>query len=151
ARCNDDALGQRSALERRAVRAAVPSFPRALTPVLLRRPGESEGEGRRRGFRPGRLEAVAARAAERRTVMYRLTDRPRLARATLALLGLTLVVHGVAQAQRSGSGAAAWPLPLELRVPFEPTAFPSAGHTYLTYELYLTNFGTTPLTLRRIE
>jgi hypothetical protein len=44
-----------------------------------------------------------------------------------------------------------WPLPLEMRVPFEPTAFPSAGRTYLTYELYLTNFGTTPLMLRRIE
>jgi Peptidase family M23 len=82
--------------------------------------------------------------------MDRLTGPLRLARTALALLALTLVVHGVAQAQRSGSGAAAWPLPLELRVPFEPTAFPSAGHTYLTYELYLTNFGTTPLTLRRV-
>jgi hypothetical protein len=38
-----------------------------------------------------------------------------------------------------------------MRVPFEPTAFPSAGRTYLTYEMYLTNFGTAPLTLRRVE
>lgn len=44
-----------------------------------------------------------------------------------------------------------WPLPLELRVPFEPTAFPSAGRTYLIYELYLRNFTTNPLTLRRVE
>ena len=36
-------------------------------------------------------------------------------------------------------------------MPFEPTAFPSADRAYLTYELYLTNFGTAPLTLRRIE
>jgi hypothetical protein len=47
--------------------------------------------------------------------------------------------------------ASTWPLPLEMPVQFEPTAFPSAGRTYLTYELYLRNFGTTPLTLRRIE
>ncbi len=45
-----------------------------------------------------------------------------------------------------------WPPPqLQLRVPFEPTAFPSAGRTYLTYELHLTNFGSAPHVLRRIE
>jgi Peptidase family M23 len=44
-----------------------------------------------------------------------------------------------------------WPLQLEMRVPFEPTAFPSGDHTYLAYELYLTNFETTPVSLRRIE
>jgi hypothetical protein len=38
-----------------------------------------------------------------------------------------------------------------MRVPFEPTAFSSAGRTHLTYELYLTNFGNAPLTLSRIE
>jgi hypothetical protein len=38
-----------------------------------------------------------------------------------------------------------------MRVAFGPTAFPSAGRTYLTYELYLTNFGTAPLILRRVE
>lgn len=43
------------------------------------------------------------------------------------------------------------PLQLEMRVPFEPTAFPSAGRTYLAYELYLTNFSGNPLTLRRVE
>ena len=43
------------------------------------------------------------------------------------------------------------PLQLEMRVPFEPTAFPSAGHTYLVYELYLTNFTNNPLTLSRVE
>jgi hypothetical protein len=43
------------------------------------------------------------------------------------------------------------PLQLEMRVPFEPTAFPSAGRTNLAYELYLTNFTNNPLTLTRIE
>src|SRR5258708_18855584 len=38
-----------------------------------------------------------------------------------------------------------------MRVPFEPTAFPSAGRKYLAYELYLTNFSGNPLTLSRIE
>jgi murein DD-endopeptidase MepM/ murein hydrolase activator NlpD len=43
------------------------------------------------------------------------------------------------------------PLQLEMRVPFEPTAFPSAGHQYLMYELHLTNFTTAPFHLSRIE
>ena len=60
---------------------------------------------------------------------------------------------GLCQEARSATTpvTSPWPLPLEMRVPFEPTAFPSADRTYLTYELYLTNFGTAPLTLRRIE
>jgi len=36
-------------------------------------------------------------------------------------------------------------------VPFEPTAFPSAGRKYLAYELYLTNFTNNPLVLSRVE
>ena len=44
-----------------------------------------------------------------------------------------------------------FPLQLELRVPFDPTAFESAGRSYLTYELYLTNFTASPVTLHRIE
>jgi murein DD-endopeptidase MepM/ murein hydrolase activator NlpD len=51
----------------------------------------------------------------------------------------------------SAARASAWPLQLEMRVPFEPTAFPSDGRTYLAYELHLTNFTADPLTLRRIE
>jgi Peptidase family M23 len=43
------------------------------------------------------------------------------------------------------------PLQLEMRVPFEPTAFRSAGSTYLAYELYLTNFTNNPLNLSRVE
>jgi hypothetical protein len=35
--------------------------------------------------------------------------------------------------------------------PFEPTAFPSDGRTYLTYELYLTNFATNRNTFRCVE
>jgi hypothetical protein len=40
---------------------------------------------------------------------------------------------------------------LEMRVPFEPTAFPSGDRTYLSYELYLTNFSPSPMTISRIE
>jgi murein DD-endopeptidase MepM/ murein hydrolase activator NlpD len=36
-------------------------------------------------------------------------------------------------------------------VPFEPSAFPSAGRTYLTYELHLRNFAPSPFSLRRVE
>ena len=44
-----------------------------------------------------------------------------------------------------------WPLQLEMRVPFEPTAFPSGPHVYLMYELHLTNFMPMPISLNRIE
>jgi len=44
-----------------------------------------------------------------------------------------------------------WPPQLEMRVPFEPTAFPSGPYIYVMYELHLTNFGTTPVSLSRIE
>jgi hypothetical protein len=46
---------------------------------------------------------------------------------------------------------AQWPLQLEMRVPFEPTAFPSGSHFYVMYELHLTNFGAGPLSLNRLE
>jgi murein DD-endopeptidase MepM/ murein hydrolase activator NlpD len=57
------------------------------------------------------------------------------------------------QAQRASSTPPpSFPPPqLEMRVPFEPTAFPSAGRTYLTYELHLRNFAAVPLTLTRVE
>jgi hypothetical protein len=54
-------------------------------------------------------------------------------------------------ARSAGTADTPWPLQVDVRVPFEPTAFSSAGRTHLTYELYLTNFGNAPLTLRRIE
>ena len=60
-----------------------------------------------------------------------------------------------AQNQRSDNTAAAkqppWPLQLEMRVPFEPTAFPSGPYVYLMYELHLTNFMPMPISLSRIE
>lgn len=49
------------------------------------------------------------------------------------------------------AAASPFPLQMELRVPFDPTAFPSAGRTYLMYELYLTNFSNNTIDLRRIE
>ena len=56
--------------------------------------------------------------------------------------------------QRSDNTAAKqapWPLQLEMRVPFEPTPFPSGPHVYLMYELHLTNFMPMPISLSRIE
>jgi hypothetical protein len=47
--------------------------------------------------------------------------------------------------------ASTWPPQLEMRVPFEPTAFSSSTKTYLAYELYLTNFAANTIALRRIE
>ena len=38
-----------------------------------------------------------------------------------------------------------------MRVPFEPTAFPSGPHVYLMYELHLTNFMPMPVSLNRID
>jgi hypothetical protein len=43
------------------------------------------------------------------------------------------------------------PLQLEMRVPFEPTAFPNGSNASLLYELYLTNFAQTSISLSRIE
>src|SRR4051794_1378298 len=46
-----------------------------------------------------------------------------------------------------------WKIPpqVELRVPFEPSAYPGKGQTFLMYELYLTNYSGNPIDLRRIE
>jgi hypothetical protein len=59
------------------------------------------------------------------------------------------------QNRRSDNKAAAkhapFPLQLEIRVPFDPTVFPSGGHKYLFYELHLTNFMPKPVSLSRVE
>jgi hypothetical protein len=63
----------------------------------------------------------------------------------------------IAQAQNQSSynktapNRPPWPLQVEMRVPFEPTAFPSGPHVYLMYELHLTNFMPMPVSLTRIE
>lgn len=43
------------------------------------------------------------------------------------------------------------PVQLEMRVPFPPTAVPSAGREYLIYELHLRNFGNRPTPLGRLD
>ena len=63
----------------------------------------------------------------------------------------------IAQAQnqssdnRTAANRPPWPLQLEMRVPFEPTAFPSGPHVYLMYELHLTSFMPMPIALSRID
>lgn len=49
------------------------------------------------------------------------------------------------------SKPAPFPLQMEARVPFDPTAFASAGRHILLYELHLTNFTSSPISLDRIE
>src|ERR1700676_4978719 len=68
--------------------------------------------------------------------------------------GKALVVLGllVASAPHASDGASTAPSPrLETRVPFEPTAFPSADRTHLFYELHIRNASSVPVILRRIE
>lgn len=43
------------------------------------------------------------------------------------------------------------PAQLEMRVPFAPTAIPSAGREHLIYELHLRNLGSRPLPLSELE
>lgn len=43
------------------------------------------------------------------------------------------------------------PVQLEMRVPFAPTAIPSAGREHLIYELHLRNFGSRSLPLSELE
>jgi Peptidase family M23 len=63
----------------------------------------------------------------------------------------------IAQAQnqptenKTAANRPPFPLQVEMRVPFEPTAFPSGPHVYLMYELHLTNFMPTPVSLSRID
>jgi len=44
-----------------------------------------------------------------------------------------------------------FPLQLEMRVPFDPTVFTNESKPHLIYELYLTNFSSKPISLRRIK
>src|SRR5215831_3281556 len=76
-----------------------------------------------------------------------------ISRGIIPVLWVALACVAEADAQPFVAATASnWPpLQLEMSVPFEPTAFPSAGHTYLTYELQLRNFTNGSLTLRRIE
>ena len=63
-------------------------------------------------------------------------------------IALALVLATVAPA-----AVADWPPEpmIEMRVPVAPTAFPSAGRTYLVYEIRLTNESKAPLAVRRLE
>jgi murein DD-endopeptidase MepM/ murein hydrolase activator NlpD len=53
--------------------------------------------------------------------------------------------------QKGDGETSPFPLQLEVRAPFAPTAFPSGDRTYVAYELYLTNFSSNPIKLSRID
>ena len=67
-------------------------------------------------------------------------------RKACIILAIVLVIIAPA-------AAAGWPPEpmIEMRVPVAPTAFASAGRTYLVYEIRLTNEAKTPLAVRRLE
>ncbi|MBX0293172.1 M23 family metallopeptidase [Hymenobacter sp. HSC-4F20] len=65
--------------------------------------------------------------------------------------GIDSLPAQLSKRQKGAAEPSLWPLQLEMRVPFAPTAFPSGAHTHLVYELYLTNFGTVPVAVRRLE
>ena len=79
-----------------------------------------------------------------------LCSCPATAQTTSQLKG-NPQVENVRSGSIQGPPQPAWPLQLEMRVPFEPTAFPSGPHVYLMYELHLTNFMPIPVSLSRIE
>jgi hypothetical protein len=68
---------------------------------------------------------------------------------------LCALIHGEASANsQSADPPASPPFPppqIEMRVPFEPTAFPSASRMYLIYELHLRNFAPSAFSIRRVE
>jgi len=68
----------------------------------------------------------------------------------LVIVSLAMMWAGTPPADAQ-SEASSFPLQLAMRVPHEPTAFPSAGRMHVFYELYLTNFSSAPLDVRRIE
>jgi hypothetical protein len=57
----------------------------------------------------------------------------------------------ISEQKNAPTKAFSWPMQLEMHVSYEPTAFPSGLNSHLIYELYLTNFGSSPINLRRIE
>lgn len=69
--------------------------------------------------------------------------------AALAMLAAALSPRAILAAD-AADPAPPFPVQLDMRVPFAPTAFSSGGHTYLLYELRLTNFGG-PLVVSRID
>jgi Peptidase family M23 len=72
--------------------------------------------------------------------------------ASIVAIALAYAYATGATAQSDTPRPSTFPPPqLEMRVPFEPMAFPSGGQTYLIYELYLRNFAPVPYIIRRIE
>lgn len=71
--------------------------------------------------------------------------RGRLRIASCALV-LAAVVPG-----RGLPAQVSFPPYLELRVPKPPTVATGNGGSFLAYELHVTNFGTSPMTLKRVE
>src|ERR1044071_4625457 len=88
--------------------------------------------------------ACVLHASRRQTLQGLIMNRSRW-------LGACLWISAVWMASRDASADWRMPPQIELRVPFEPTAYPSGGQSLLMYELYVTNFSGNPVDIRRIE
>jgi len=80
-----------------------------------------------------------------------LCSCPTIAQPDHHLTGSSQAQNLPSDSKNPAAKPAPFPLQLEMRVPFQPTAFPSGPHFYVMYELHLTNFGRSPLSLSRIE
>jgi len=79
--------------------------------------------------------------------------QPELHTARINAMRRISIAMALAFASIPHSAAAGWPPEplLEMRVPSAPTAFPSAGGTYLVYEIRLTNLSKAALGVTRLE
>ena len=80
-----------------------------------------------------------------------LCSSPALAQLGNQLTGNSQAQNLPPENKKGSAKAAPSNLQLEFRVPFDPTVFPSGSHSYLVYEIHLTNFLPALLSLRRIE
>jgi hypothetical protein len=80
-----------------------------------------------------------------------LCSNPALAQLGNQLTGNSQAQNLPPENKKGSAKAAPSNLQLEFRVPFDPTVFASGSHSYLVYEIHLTNFMPAPLSLSRIE
>lgn len=84
-------------------------------------------------------------------VPNRATSAIRIGATLFAALSCSFVSPYAMTANPAASSHSPFPPQVELQVPFEPTAFPAEGSQHLLYELYVTNFEGSPVTLDRVD
>jgi Peptidase family M23 len=77
--------------------------------------------------------------------------KARVATTLLASAVCHLAYASDAAGQPAPSAPSPFPPQIQLQVPFAPTAFPAEDGQHLLYELYVTNFEDTPITLDHVD